>query len=372
MGFWRSMSKMFDVKCKGCGYEYVAEPAWYTLAKTQVGQKEIYGDKDNPKIIEYLMATTYREPVMHDEIPWCAALVFWCLKYSNCETPKELQAWARTYATVGTKIDKPQLGCIVTIQKTGEDHISHVTFFDHIEGEYAVCLGGNQSNEVKYSKYLLKECHDFRWPVKLQTTQPKPTPATQLKGIDVSHWQPTVDWHKHKQDGVAFAFCKATEGETFIDSCFLKHFSDMKANGIIRGCYHYLRINRDAIEQANHFWNTVKPVWQKTDLPLVCDFEAHDDKSKAEIKDCVLAFLSKVKELSGKTPIVYTGKWFIDEYVGECPELANYPLWAANYTESPRIPKPWTKCDFWQFTNKPQDTNIFYGSLADLKKKFNV
>jgi hypothetical protein len=32
------------------------------------------------------------------------------------------------------------------------------------------------------------------------------------QGIDVSHWQKTIDWKKVKSQGVAFAYIKATEG----------------------------------------------------------------------------------------------------------------------------------------------------------------
>ena len=33
-------------------------------------------------------------------------------------------------------------------------------------------------------------------------------------GIDISHWQGTVSWSKVKDDGMGFAFMKATEGTT--------------------------------------------------------------------------------------------------------------------------------------------------------------
>jgi len=32
-----------------------------------------------------------------------------------------------------------------------------------------------------------------------------------IPGIDVSHWQKTIDWKKVKKSGVRFAFFKATE-----------------------------------------------------------------------------------------------------------------------------------------------------------------
>ncbi|WP_039950325.1 GH25 family lysozyme, partial [Wolbachia pipientis] len=35
------------------------------------------------------------------------------------------------------------------------------------------------------------------------------------KGIDVSHWDVDIDWSEVANDGIQFAFAKATEGETF-------------------------------------------------------------------------------------------------------------------------------------------------------------
>ena len=39
----------------------------------------------------------------------------------------------------------------------------------------------------------------------------------QLQGIDVSHYQGAVDWKKVKTAGIAFAYAKATEGNTYTD-----------------------------------------------------------------------------------------------------------------------------------------------------------
>jgi len=41
------------------------------------------------------------------------------------------------------------------------------------------------------------------------------------QGIDVSHWQGTIDWKKVKSQGVAFAYIKATEGTS--KATFMKH-----------------------------------------------------------------------------------------------------------------------------------------------------
>ena len=45
-------------------------------------------------------------------------------------------------------------------------------------------------------------------------------PAEKARGIDVSHDQGDVNWAEVRAAGMAFAFMKATEGETFVDPKF--------------------------------------------------------------------------------------------------------------------------------------------------------
>ena len=49
----------------------------YRIAQIQLGQKEIEGSKDNPKIVGYHKATTL--VATDDETPWCSSFVNWCL-----------------------------------------------------------------------------------------------------------------------------------------------------------------------------------------------------------------------------------------------------------------------------------------------------
>ena len=66
-------------------------------------------------------------------------------------------------------------------------------------------------------------------------------PSPLLSGIDVSHHQGDVDWNAVGQAGIAFAFAKSTEGDTFQDPQFGTNCAGMKEAGIIRGAYHFFR-----------------------------------------------------------------------------------------------------------------------------------
>src|SRR5262249_3962214 len=77
-------------------------------------------------------------------------------------------------------------------------------------------------------------------------------------GIDVSHWQGSVDWDTVVANGYTFAFCKATENTGYRDPSFPTNFSELARVGMYRGCYHFARpstspsISSSAIAQANH------------------------------------------------------------------------------------------------------------------------
>src|SRR5512142_3257654 len=65
---------------------------------------------------------------------------------------------------------------------------------------------------------------------------------TTVKGLDVYHGDNggnPINWSAVKSGGMSFAFCKATEGTTFVDSSFSTNWSGIEAAGMIRGAYHF-------------------------------------------------------------------------------------------------------------------------------------
>lgn len=125
--------------------------AVYAKAKTQIGQKEIYGKADNPQIVDYFQATTYGKT--HDETPWCAAFVNWCLR--ECGFDRTKSAAAVSFLKWGVTLAKPVRGCIMVLEHANGGH--HVTFFHDEDAEFYYGLGGNQGNEVNISRWKKKE-----------------------------------------------------------------------------------------------------------------------------------------------------------------------------------------------------------------------
>src|SRR5262245_46829549 len=44
--------------------------------------------------------------------------------------------------------------------------------------------------------------------------------AATVEGIDVSHWQGSINWSAVRASGIEFAYIKATEGTSFRDASF--------------------------------------------------------------------------------------------------------------------------------------------------------
>ena len=190
-------------------------------------------------------------------------------------------------------------------------------------------------------------------------------------GIDISRYQSYIEWDKIKvlsdaqgrttnsvnlaKDirNVSYVFIKATEGNSFKDKYFKRHWRNAEKCGIRRGAYHFFRSSKDAETQARHFIRTVGEL-SADDLPPVLDIETiHKGCSYKILNDKALTWLKTVENHYGRKPIVYSSATFINDIL--CKEIKeNYPIWVAHYgAPAPRCPR-W---HIWQFT----DDAVVYG-----------
>ncbi|MDQ1814511.1 GH25 family lysozyme [Massilia sp. CCM 9210] len=172
---------------------------------------------------------------------------------------------------------------------------------------------------------------------------------TFLKGIDVSHFQGTIDWAKVAQQEVVFAYAKASEGNSVSDPCFSANYAAMRAAGIARGAYHFLHADVDGTAQARHFLSLLGSP-QAGDLPPMLDVETACGMQAAAIDSCALAWLVQVRESLSCTPLIYSSRGFWNSNLAGCAALAAYPLWIAEYTSAaaPVLPQGVTSYAIWQ------------------------
>ncbi|HZQ46068.1 MAG TPA: GH25 family lysozyme, partial [Verrucomicrobiae bacterium] len=60
-------------------------------------------------------------------------------------------------------------------------------------------------------------------------------------GVDVSHYQGSINWSSVKGAGYSFAWAKATEGTYGEDDTFVNNENNGKGAGVYIGAYHFAR-----------------------------------------------------------------------------------------------------------------------------------
>jgi lysozyme len=202
-----------------------------------------------------------------------------------------------------------------------------------------------------------------------------------VPGNDVSEHQGEIDWPKVYADGQRFVFIKATEGDYRHDKTFLANWVGAKSAGLLRGAYHFFRCDVDATTQADYFIDFVKSTNDNGELPPCLDLETNEGKTKGEIIPMVKVWLDRVEGAFGRKPIIYSGKYKLQDYLSE-PNLdppvwaKDYALWLAGYTPEPVLPQGWSNWTFWQYTNEGSvngvngnvDMDFFNGSLESLHR----
>lgn len=169
-------------------------------------------------------------------------------------------------------------------------------------------------------------------------------------GIDVSNYQPDINWEEVKGAGVEFVFIKATEGEADSENeLFTTQWEGAKAAGITRGAYHYFLARDKGIDQANYFISKVD--LEPGDLAPVVDIEVLDGQTIVDLEKELKVFMEAIEAHYGIKPILYSYPSFLDTDIEH--GFGQYPLWLASYTtEAPSVPKQWSKYLIWQYTGE--------------------
>nr|WP_246305056.1 GH25 family lysozyme [Nocardioides thalensis] len=184
-------------------------------------------------------------------------------------------------------------------------------------------------------------------------------------GIDASHHQGTIGWEAVANDGISFAYLKATEGATFTDPMFATNARQAADLGIEVAGYHYFSLCTPGADQAQHFVSVIEDApsgW----LPPAVDVELLGSCSTPPPREALLAeiktFLEVVERHTGQRPVVYLFPDFEEEY-GAAAELSGYRQWVRDLDGRPE--RDWW---VWQQTDSgsvdgvdgPVDVNILF------------
>ena len=193
-------------------------------------------------------------------------------------------------------------------------------------------------------------------------------PGGRIHGADISRWQhpddKAIDFVKMYNAGIRFVFIKASDTRESADQLSVKyaamdHYA-AQAAGIYTGFYHYAilpdvtepeEIKKDALAQAQ------KVVWRLAsmggysdrDLPYALDLEnkcvrystsgaCQKYATRSAVTLWATTFLASLKEKTGRAPILYSYANFLEGSMNRSSELAQYPLWLAQYAIDPVNP----------------------------------
>lgn len=188
-------------------------------------------------------------------------------------------------------------------------------------------------------------------------------------GEDRSSFQPVGSW-----GGNAFAFAKATEGTGWSDPTFARNWANARAEGKVRGAYHFFHPADSAGDQAQFFMSTVKAHGLFAGDVLIADveisagadgMEGYGTESAARrahtglrtlapgftadaVGNGALQFLQEVQALAGPgcKVLLYSSLFMAQNLLTAC---SPYPLFLAYYAGSPpRSVAPWKAWTFWQ------------------------
>ncbi len=228
--------------------------------------------------------------------------------------------------------------------------------------------GADRVSHTRHLKY-----GDFD-AVKIQGRQPA---DFAVHGIDISRHNRGIDWPRIKQEGIAFAFMKVTEGQDDSDPRFGEFWRDAKAAGIPRSAYHFYYFCASPEAQAANYIRNVQKDQQS--LPPVLDVEWNPKSpscktrpAPAKVRADLQTWLTIIERHYRQKPIIYTTVDFHHENLSG-GQLPGYQYWLRSVTAEPKYKYPGRDWTFWQYTGTgkvpgiegPVDINAWRGSRAE-------
>ena len=163
-------------------------------------------------------------------------------------------------------------------------------------------------------------------------------------GIDVSAHQGRIAWERVAEDGIHFAYIKATEGGDFVDTMFARNWAESQKSGLDRGAYHFFTLCTPGAAQARNLLAVAPP--ESSALAPAVDLElAGNCKERppaAAVHSELAAFLESVEAAWERPVVLYLGNDF--ERLYGVRRVLDRPLWLRRFLVRPDTPA-WT---IWQ------------------------
>ena len=198
-----------------------------------------------------------------------------------------------------------------------------------------------------------------------------------VKGIDVSHHNPILNWDVVMEQNITFAYLKSTEGTSHLDRNYPYNYDLARKANVKIGSYHFYTFALSGKEQAAHFLKTAK--FNTGDLIPAIDVEhssinvySKDKDYKKLVVDELKILENEVYEKLGIHPVIYTNKDCYKLYI-----KGNFPdniIWMCDLHNDPSDDiENWR---IWQFSHKGElpgidgyvDLNYYRFSFTEFKE----
>ena len=197
-------------------------------------------------------------------------------------------------------------------------------------------------------------------------------------GADGSHWSGAINFETMYNAGARFYIGKATDsyrgGFKFEDDHFNRHFEQsFRLGQLLNGCFHWLQPDVDPKDAAEFYLERYTRF--PFHFPPVLDFEepyVYQNNLQSHYCWCAQVWLDTIKSHTGRTPIIYTAKWYTSYFKDKhISWMKAYPLWVAQYPSimfpwsRPSLPSAWDNWTIWQFSADKNKRGNEFGAEAD-------
>ena len=187
-----------------------------------------------------------------------------------------------------------------------------------------------------------------------------------VHGIDVSKYQPTINWNKVAKAGVDYAIIRVgyrgygASGGMGADTHFVKHIEGAISEGVDVGVYFFSQAitEKEAIQEAEYVLKKI--AGYPITMPVVFDFEyatvdgklggrLYNAKLTKQQATAICMAFCKTIENAGYVPMVYANPSLLNNNLNASEISSKYKIWLANYTSMTAYKGTY---DFWQYTEK--------------------
>ena len=157
-----------------------------------------------------------------------------------------------------------------------------------------------------------------------------------MKGIDLSHWNGTVDFAKVKKAGYKFAILKAGGSDSgyYKDTFFERNYSAAKKAGLYVGAYFFCGANfyKYPNKEASYFKKLLKG--KEFEMPVYFDIESSPARTKA-LNTSACKTMCSLMEDDDYFVGIYGSDLNTFRSMLTYESLTSYAMWVARYGKEP-------------------------------------